>query len=644
MSVIDAGSGGAPSRAATGPGGSGRHAAEAAESTRQVIAPRGGLVAAEVVPPIEERVGQVVARSGAGPRFARGRVRMAVTRRETFVHLLSPRDRILVGLLTAGWVAAQVLFWLWWMQPDRVVTWSGMVVNSALLVYVAVLPGYFLIVVNRLRGVRADLPVPDLRVAFVVTKAPSEPWPIARRTLEAMRAQDYPYGFDVWLCDEDPSEETLAWCDEHHVRVVTRRGVEEYHRQEWPRRTKCKEGNLAWFYDQWGYRSYDVVAQLDCDHVPESTYLAEMVRPFSDPAIGYVAAPSMCDGNAATSWAARGRLHREATFHGPSQTGHQAGLAPSCIGSHYAVRTVALRDSGGVGPELAEDFSTSFLLTSAGWQGAFAHRAEAHGEGPHTLSAMLVQEFQWSRSLTVLFFGLVPAHLRRLPWSLRLRFLFALTYYPLLVLTSGVGLTLPPIAAITGVPWVNVDYVSFLLHWVTIPVWTLSIALLLRHRGLLRPRRSPILSWENWLYVLIRWPYIARGVLAAVVQRVRRRPVTFRITPKVRDGLEPLPLRLVAPYLVITVVLSTAALVGELTANAAGYVFLCLLGSLTYAVVSITLPLLHARETARAVGTAALAAVRQTVAVPLALAFAALLPLTTALVLYPAYFSRVFGW
>ena len=115
-----------------------------------------------------------------------------------------------------------------------------------------------------------------------------------------------------------------------------------------------------------------------------------MVRPFADPAIGYVAAPSVCDTNADESWAARGGLFREASFHGAFQLGHSGGWGRACIGSHYAVRTGALRDIGGVGPGLAEDFSTSFLLTSAGWHGAFAIDAEAHGDGPGTFAAMLL--------------------------------------------------------------------------------------------------------------------------------------------------------------------------------------------------------------------------------------------------------------
>jgi cellulose synthase (UDP-forming) len=620
--------------------------APAAGSVTSPTRAPGGLVRAprHLAPPQPAADTQVVTVTPEGPLFARTRAAVRSSHPATFGWVLSTRDRVTVALLTAGWLTALVAFWAWWFRPERLVTWPGLVLNSALLVYLAVIPGYFMVAVNRLREVSPRQPVPDVRVAFVVTKAPSEPWPVARATLEAMLAQDFPHPYDVWLCDEDPSEHNVAWCRVHGVRVATRRGMPHYHRPHWPRRTRCKEGNLSWFYDNWGYADYDVVAQLDCDHVPEPTYLAEMVRPFADPTIGYVAAPSNCDGNAASSWAARGRLHREATFHGPSQTGHQKGMAPSCIGSHYAVRTVALRDVGGVGPELAEDFSTSFLLNSAGWQGAFAHRAEAHGDGPHTFAAMVTQEFQWSRSLVTLLLGLVPAHMGRLSWRLRSRFLFALTYYPLLAATTLSGLLLPPIAAVTGVPWVHVDYVQFLLHWLAIPLWLVLITVLLRRRGLLRPHRSPLLSWENCLYVLSRWPWIAWGVVAAGLQRVRPRQVGFAVTPKSRDGLEPLPTRLVLPYLAITVGLSTAALVGEVSTRAAGYVLLCLLGSLTYAVVSLAVPLLHAREAARALGVPTSSAVRRTVAVPVTAAVAALVPLGTAIALFPPYVTAVLGW
>jgi cellulose synthase (UDP-forming) len=587
--------------------------------------------------------GSVVGIRASGPLFDRARTGMRRLRRGTFVPVLSGGDRVLVAAMSAGWFVCLALFWVWLLQPAHRTTWVGLSINGAVLVYLSVLPVYFMVGVNRLKRVDPRLEVPPLRVAFVVTRAPSEPWDVARTTLVAMLGQRFAHPFDVWLCDESPTGEIRDWCGGNGVKLSTRFEVADYHRVTWPRRTRCKEGNLAFFYDNGGYDDYDVVAQLDCDHVPEPDYLTEMVRPFADDAIGYVAAPSVCDTNAGQSWAARGRLHREATFHGPAQLGHSAGLAPVCIGSHYAVRTDALRDIGGIGPELAEDFSTSFLLNSAGWQGAFAIDAEAHGDGPLTFSAMLVQEFQWSRSLTTVLLGLVPRHLPRLSWRLRLRFLYALIFYVLLATTTVGGLALAPIAAVTGVPWINVDYVEFLLRWWSISIWVLGLTLLLRRRGLLRPRRAPLLSWENNLYCLTRWPLIAWGVAAAVLQSVRPRPVTFKVTPKTVGGMEPLPLRLVLPYVLTTVLLTGASLYAEARTEAAGYVFLCLLGATTYTLVALAVPLLHAGEMARATGARFTAAVRQTVALPMAVATLVAVPVVAAVALYPAYYVSVFG-
>ena len=582
--------------------------------------------------------GRVIAIPPSGPTL---RPLPARGRRPVDPRLLTPAlargDRVAVAGLSVGWLLSLGLFWAWWLQPEHRTSLVGLVVNSVLLLYLTCLPAYFLLAANRMRRVDPAVPVPACRVAFVVTKAPSEPWPVARATLEAMLTQRFPGPYDVWLCDEDPTAETVAWCTARSVRISTRRGVAAYHRSSWPRRTRCKEGNLAWFYDRYGYRDYDVVAQLDCDHVPRPSYLAHMVRPFTDPAVGYVAAPSVCDREGTGSWSARGRLHRESAFHGAIQAGHSGGLAPVCIGSHYAVRTAAVAEIGGIGPELAEDFSTAFLLNSAGWQGAFALDADAHGDGPLTMAAMLTQEFQWSRSLTTLLLDLVPRHLPRLPWSLRLRFFYALVFYFLLVVTTGAGLLLPPIAAVTGLRWVQVNYLEFLGHWWLLSAWLVGVLLVLRRRGLLRPRRAPVLSWENWLYALVRWPYVAWGVVAAVGQRFRPTPITFRVTPKVRAGLEPLPVRLVAPYAVISIGLTLAAFTGEVRTGAVGYVGLCLLGATAYATVVTAVSVLHGVEAARAAGTRPWAAIRHTAATPLLLGVVSLALLAVPASLFPLY-------
>ncbi|NLU66139.1 glycosyltransferase [Streptomyces sp. HNM0574] len=586
--------------------------------------------------------GNVVRIVDGGPVFGHP-YRTGTVRESTFVPVLPGKYRAALWTIAVGWTLSFVWFWAWWLQPEHRAGWAGLVVNSLLLLYLTAIPCYFFVTALRLRRVDPTLPVPDVPVAFVVTRAPSEPWPTVRRTLEAMLAQRYPYAYDVWLCDEDPTDEITRWCREHRVGLSCRRGVDRYHRAGWPRRTRCKEGNLAYFYDHWGYRHYTVVAQLDCDHVPEPGYLAEMVRPFGDPAIGYVAAPSVCDANDGGSWAARGRLHREAVWQGAVQLGHSAGLAPMCIGSHYAVRTRALREIGGLGPELAEDFSTTYLLNSAGWHGAFAIDAEAHGDGPLTFADMATQEYQWSRSLTTMLLGLLPRHLRRLPPLLRLRFGYALAYYPLFGLMIVSGLTLPPIAVLTGLPWMNVNYFDFLLHFWAMPVWLLLTLYLLRGRGLLRPRNAPVLSWETWLFALARWPFVVWGLLGALLLRLRNRTVTFKVTPKDVRGPQPLLARLVLPFAGLGCSLSAVALVGELTSPAAGYVFLCLLAATAYSAVALAVPLLHIREAARAAHVPFSAAVA-TARLPLAIGLVTALPAATALLFYPPYAAAVLGW
>ena len=192
--------------------------------------------------------------------------------------------------------------------------------------------------------------------------------------------------------------------------LASRNGVEKYHRETWPRRTKCKEGNLAYFYDHWGYRYYDVVAQLDCDHVRRATYLAEMVRPFSDPAIGYVAAPSVCDTNAD---GLPGRRAVGCTVRPPSTGPSSSGTATAGARSASAPITrfgpARCGISAALAPSWLKTSRPHFLLSTAGWHGAFAINAEAHGDGPNTFAAMLVQEFQWSRSLTRCCWGWYPA-------------------------------------------------------------------------------------------------------------------------------------------------------------------------------------------------------------------------------------------
>lgn len=149
-------------------------------------------------------------------------------------------------------------------------------------------------------------------------------------------------------------------------------------------------------------------------------------------------------------------------MHGPLQAGYSAGFAPLCIGSHYSVRTDALKEVGGLGPELAEDHSTTPIMNAAGWNGVHALDAEAHGDGPRSFADCMTQEFPWSRSLTTLLLMLTPKVLHKLPPRLLCQFLFSQLWYPIFSGIMLLSFALPLIAIGTRTPWVRVSYIQFL--------------------------------------------------------------------------------------------------------------------------------------------------------------------------------------
>ncbi|WP_159587471.1 glycosyltransferase family 2 protein [Chelativorans xinjiangense] len=502
----------------------------------------------------------------------------------------------------AVWAAALVYFWAWWLKPEHHFSVAGSVLVTGVLAWATLLPAYFLVIFYRGRKPNGPLRLPvGSRIAMVVTKAPAEPFPVVAQTLKAMLAQEVPH--DTWLADEDPSPETLDWCRRHGVFVSTRKGRTDYHRTTWPRRTRCKEGNLAFFYDHYGYERYDFVAQLDADHVPEPGYLFEMLRPFADPAIGYVSAPSICDRNAHESWSARGRLYAEASMHGSLQAGYNGGLAPLCIGSHYAVRTEALKQIGGLGPELAEDHSTTLMMNAHGWRGVHALDAIAHGDGPRTFADLVTQEFQWSRSLVMLLLQYSPKLVGNLPPRLKFQFLFSQLWYPLFSLFMALMFAMPIIALLRGEIFVGVTYPAFLAHFAPLSIVLILMAYRWRAGGTFRPADANVLSWEAMLFLLARWPWALAGCAAAVRDWLTGSFVDFRVTPKGTSEVDALPIRVLAPYGVLSLASILPVLAVEDAGDTRGFYLFAIVNASLYAILLLVIVTRHARENAVRVRT-----------------------------------------
>ena len=498
------------------------------------------------------------------------------------------------------WCGSVINFFVWWLAADHVVSRLAMGVMTLVVGFTMLLPAWLFFTAFRARRPRTDLEYGFGRVAMIVTKAPSEPWPLVQSTIEAMLGQDYDHPYAVWLADEAPSDDTLVWCAANGVMVSSRHGIADYHQPTWPRRTKSKEGNLAFFYDHWGYRDYDIVCQFDADHVPRPNYLRTILRAFADPAVGYAAAPSICSTKAQSSWTARGRLHKEASLHGLLQAGHNQGFAPTCIGSHYAVRTNALKDIGGVGPELAEDFSTSFLLAAHGWKGVFSIDAIAEGDGPMSFSDGMTQELQWSRSLTTVALRYSPGHWKNLTRTEQFRFGFAQVWYPLFAGHLLVSIFLAPLAVVTNQPWVSVTMLDFALRAAIPTLIIVGLMSWFRSHGWLRPTESPVVSWEAALFNLARWPWNLVGIAQAVIGAIRGKEYSFRVTPKTSDGLQPLPPLTVAPYGLLVAGQSAVVLGAGEGSQAFGYVLLTTSTSAIYAAVAVAVVALHIVESAPA--------------------------------------------
>ncbi|MGL4758817.1 MAG: glycosyltransferase family 2 protein [Patescibacteria group bacterium] len=358
------------------------------------------------------------------------------------------------------------------------------------------------------------------RVALITTKIPKEPWEIVKDTLRGMLNQDLPYQYDVWLADEDPSDETKKWCDSNGVKISSRKGDERYFNETHPRKKRCKEGNLMYFYDHFGFEGYDFVIQFDADHKPTKSFASEVMKEFSDPRVGYVASPSICDSNIEQSWTVKARLFWESTLHGPMQSGANGHFSPMCFGSHYSLRISALKEIGGIGPEIAEDFTTTAMMNAHGWRGGFARNAIAHGMGAVGVKDSMHQEYQWALVGTRAALLVIPKIFMNFRASVKLQSLVWIFWYPALSFVTLISLFFPTYAIIKNVRVMETDSVTFWIMYLALNVSFILYLLILKSNKLLRPVNAWAMSWETVIFQLLQFPWILIGVLEGFFQSI----------------------------------------------------------------------------------------------------------------------------
>ena len=131
------------------------------------------------------------------------------------------------------------------------------------------------------------------------------------------------------------------------------------------------------------------------------------------------------------------------------------------------------------------------ILNAGGWRGVHAIDAIAIGDGPASVADMVTQEFQWSRSLVTLLLQYSARYLPKMPWRLRLQFLFCQMYYPLSALSLAAMFLMPIVALLTDTTYANVTFPAYVAHAVPSVIALVTIALCAQGGWFLPPRGCP---------------------------------------------------------------------------------------------------------------------------------------------------------
>jgi hypothetical protein len=184
----------------------------------------------------------------------------------------------------------------------------------------------------------------------------------------------------------------------------------------------------------------------------------------------------------------------------------------------------------------------------------------------------------------------------KLPLRLKLQFAFCQLWYPLFSLLMFVMYLLPLVALSLDSNQVGINYPDFIVRIFPVWIFVTGTVLWCSKQRWLRPREAKVLSWEGALFLFARWPWSLLGTISAVVDSLGGRTLDFRVTPKGRADARPLALRVLAPYVFLSI---TSALPVLLLGNikiAVGFYAFAAANSLLYAVLLMVIIIMHRRE------------------------------------------------
>jgi cellulose synthase (UDP-forming) len=435
------------------------------------------------------------------------------------------------GLLTAlTWAALAWCLAAWFSQAD----WRAHPVLlgslTLLLAYNVAIQQFRWFLLLNMRRPAPQPPRAGWRVGVATTFVPgAEPLEMLEVTVQALVAMAYPH--DTWVLDEGDDARVQALCTRLGARHFSRQSLAPYQTAEGRFQARSRHGNYNAWLAEHGFAHYDLIMNIDPDHVPAPTFLHEVLGYFDDPTVGYVQAPQAYY-NQDASFVARGAAEETYAYYSVTQMASYALGFPIVTGCHTTHRVTALRQVGGFAAHDADDLLITFLYRVAGWQGVYVPKILARGLTPVDWTGYLRQQRRWARSVLDIKFRLYPRLAGRLPRRERvLSFLHGLYY--LQGLTIGVGMGLLVWILAHGVV---LQFLTDGTVWRLLSLYAAGqMAEFYQQRFFLGGWHERGLHWRAGLLQLAKWPYLGLALLDVL----RHRQPAYEMTPKVRGATKP---------------------------------------------------------------------------------------------------------
>lgn len=561
---------------------------------------------------------------GLTPTGSRVRFRQVLSRRERGVATVLVAANIIAGLVFVGWLG----------QPGHLPVGAGL---ASPMGWVTTAAFGLLVLLEIVRMVQAATlwsftlrakdpvpmePRPGLRVAVLTTIVPGkEPLELVSATLAAMRRIRYDGQVDVWILDEGDDPAVRRAAARLGVRHFSRKGRSEYNRTTGEFKARTKAGNHnAWRAEY--EHEYDVVAQMDPDHIPHPDFLIRTLGYFADPDVAFVVAPQVY-GNLHDGFVQHASAIQAYFFHGIIQRGGNGLDAPLLIGTNHLYRPSAWRHVGGYQDSIIEDhltamavFATTNPVTGNTYRGVYTPDVLAVGEGPSSWTDFFNQQKRWAYGIWEILIKHSPRLMPRLSGRQRMSFALLQSFYPSVAAVWVLGNALTVFTVSTGVATARLDAATYFALWAPTLITSMGLFLWLRRFNLVEHERREWGVAGMAMLVATVPVYVAAAVTA-----LGRRPLAYAVTAK-GDLASPDRLRTFRPHLVWAAVAATAlgaVLLGQHTAGMiTGWLVVTLLSVLAPVAAHLWSRARRRTPTAAARHTSirAITAIRPPVAVP----------------------------